>query len=637
MRHAPVFVGYWPLLLGLCGSPLLAQRLRVGGGTGEIGTNVRGALLGYSSRGQSGSLEASEWLTLPLSGTILDARLLTWQFTFRPEWRQARYSSAPSGEEGRVLGWQGSLQLLAGSPVSLALSGSKTSGKTEGGFNVRSDNGSEFLGATLAWQQKWLPVQVSLTRQYLSTGWANLLTGTSLRNIYDVRSIRLNAANSKTSVLLERLDNDDRVGSNDFLAGNALLAHSARWGRGSSLLSTAEVTNQSGYYVYRRRQWTEQLRLQHGAGVSSSWTWRRATSANAERQATVTFLGAALDGSVGRSVQAGLFASMTTSGFARGQERLTILSSRGGFDLGRGGFRVSGSGSLGLEHRRREGTADLRVPVLREAHTVPPSRHFLLDRPDPDPSSLLVQSADQLTRYEEDTDFSVTGAGSLLQLDIPFGSRIQTGETVLVSYQYRLPGGFSDQALVADVSVLASYGGFRFRHQQSVRNSQIPDHLDAVRGRGDFNSAQTAVEFRTPSPLGHLLAEAGRTARWRPGDDHEEYTVSASLTQDRLGRGSGTAGMYWSRSRSNHYQVSTLSGQGVMAWRAMTTLFLHLGLEGMLWKEESGVTERFLGGSFDGEWQYGQTTVTFRFEHHRRASEVSSVINRISARLSRRF
>lgn len=607
-------------------------------GGGELGSDNRGVWTSYGDSTLSRSLEFVGWVAVPVGGVFLDPRLLSWRATFRPELRRTDYTGAPALLRGSAFNWSGSAQLFGSRPVGLLVDGGRGRSVSEGGFGFRSEARSSSLGASLTMRNQWFPMLLSWRRQSTTNDWRSEVSGDAFQTAFDTRTLRFTGTSTKTSILVERTVQDDRTGPVDFRGWTVLLNHTAHWGKGSSLQSSYELGDQSGLFGFQRRQWTERLRLQHTRSVATAWSWRRGTTASRGQSSQLTTLTG--DATVGlfRHLSFSLAATRDRTVFATGREHATLLQPRLSLDwpLARR-VRLWASGGAGHQWRNLQGAAELTVPVLGERHLVSPSRRFTVDLPDADPTTVVVRREDQSVVYQEGSDYLVVVEGSVLRVDVPPGSRILVGETVLVSYRARLAGDFRDEATVTDLNATFTAGPLQLHHGANTRSSRIGSAQADARGYGEYHENQTTLDLRVGTPLGLLTLDAARLRRKRPRDDTRERRVGVTLGDRGGGRWQTSIGGFYSWAETNEVTVTSLSGTATLGWMITRTLRAHLSLDGLRWQDSRGLTDRFVGGMLDVEWRLGQIETLLRAEHQRRVDGSSYVLNRLSLRTVRRF
>lgn len=618
-------------------APAAAQGLlRLRAGSGELGSDSRGSWTSYGDGARSRALDVTSWLAVPLGGALLEPRLLRWQAVIRPELRRTSYTGAPDAIRGSTLLWSGSAQLLGGRAVNLLLEGGRSRNVSEGGFGLRSENRISSLGAGLTVGNSWFPLQLDWRRQSTADSWRS--DGAAFEAAFETRTLRLSGSSTKTSVVVERTLQDDRVGPADYRGWNVLLNHGLRWGKGSSIRSTYELVDQTGIFGYRRRDWLERLRLQHSRAISTSWGWRRGLTETRGLGTRLTSLSGEVTVQVVRHLTAGLMATRDRTVYTAGREHATLVRPRLALDLPFARrVRISASGGVGYQWRDLTGAGELTIGVLAERHPVDQSRRFTLNLPDGDPATVVLRREDQSLVYEAGTDYTVSVIGSAVTISVPPGSRIQVGQTVLVDYRARVAGDFEDRATVSDLSATASLGPLQLHHSLNQLDSRLPSGLADARGYGEYRAELTTADLRVGTPLGALVVDAGLHRNRRSRDETRERRIGATLGTSGMSQVQTSLGIFYSWGETNTIAVRTLSGLGSLAWMATRSLRTQLTIEGLKWRDDRGLRDRFLGGRLDVEWRFGQVEATLRGEHQRRVNGSRYDLNRLSIRLLRRF
>ena len=608
-------------------------------GAGEIGTNTRSEWTRYGIGDPTRAFDFTGWFALPVGGTIIGPRFLAWRVTLRPSWRRGSFTGAPEALRGNSLGWSGGLQLMSGRAISISVNGNRNRDVTEGGYGSRGEMFTAALGATLVVRNKWFPMQLGWTRQSNESNWSNQPGGLDFRTAYRTRTYRFSGYSSKLNVDVARTFQDDLIGRASFDSWAAVIGHSLRWGKGSSLESSYTLTDQSGLFPFAQRQWTERLRLQHTQSVYTGWAWRQATTGSGGQTARLRAIEGNLGMRVGPHVGFGLMGGHTRTRFDVGTETAVRIVPRLSFDFGSSrGVRLSVSGGIGYEQRRLVGANEISVPVANESHPVTAARRFTLDQADADPTTVVIRRSDETIIYQEGLDYALAADAGAVRIDILPGGRIQEGETVLVSYRARVPGDYQDKAALVEANVALSLGPVALRHSSLIRRSSLPLTVAGVRGYGEYSNAHTGVDARFHLPFGAFTLSANRILRQRYNDRTHELSGGATLSRDRPGRLQPSIGAFYAKVTTNAITAHSISANAALTWVAKRNLRARFGLEALYWRQGGDApADRFFGGTVDLEWQLGQIETNCRLEHQRRVNSTSYDIDRLWLRILRRF
>lgn len=588
----------------------------------------------------SAAREFREWFELPMAGSLLNPGVLAYTLTLRPVFQQRTQPGFAEALGARQLDAALGVRLLANRPVNLAVDLLRASGSTDGGLGSRRSYFTSHFGATLWWRNPVMPAHLAYTARSAEQTWSSTPGSAGLRSAGVQRVLRLTAGSSRTSLNIERSVYEGHGGVGDAASWNAEVLHALRWGKGSRLESSWDYGSQRGSSSSSRGTWSERLHLQHTGRVGSDHFFQRSAIGFGDQASRSVAMGTGVTARLGRWASAGVAASRhsATAGSAR-SVAIAAAPRLGLHTLLPAGWTFSFSGALGFERRLVTG-APSTAPVVDERHQVTQARSVMLAFPEVEPLSILVRSSDGVTLYVEGADYSVSAAGSATRLDVPPGSRIQVGETVLVSYRYRVAPQAGRSTRQLDYDVTLRRGGVSLRHRRLVRQSgdEPSRGSDAPLWAGAaFDEARTVVEFRRRTPIGNLTLEGGLRAWKRPGERAGEYQAGGTLEPPSFGPLGMSSAVYWSASRAGGVDVGSLSVTSTVWWTISTALKTRAVVESFRWAQAGAVPQRFLTAALAAEWQVGSTEMALRGEVRHRSYLVRDVESRLTGRLVRRF
>lgn len=614
-----------------------AQILQVPGNAAEVGASYEGVRNVTAGDAAVTGHELREWLALPVAGSLLDRDLFSYQFTLRPTWQQRTQTGFATTLQARQLNLSGSVRMLSRFPVNLAATAVRQSGTGAGGVGSLTEFDAGMVRADAFWRNRAFPMQLSVLRQSTDQRWRNSFSGDTQRLAQVTRSVRLSASSSKLHVDLQRLQNDDRVGGADFVARSGNLTHTFRWGRGSTLETRLEYGDQEGGFAFLRRSWMERLRVRHGRRTTSEHSYRGANVRTSAGDSRSSAWSSGVTTEVAPRVSAGLRYAASTAQTAAARDVVQTLAPRLGVRVPLAPrVTASASGSLGWERRRRAG-GEIAVPIIDEPHTVDATRRFTLDAPDPDPTSVIVRSGDGTVVYVEGTDYTLLPIGETLQVDVPPGSRISPGATVLVSYRHAVPDSRGENATLGEYELSVQARGLDVRHRRMFRNSRVVEVGAPLPGLADFDDRFTSLTLRGPVPLGSASVEGTFRQRERADQRTTEWNTSAGLTPRPVGGVQFTLTAFWSATRSGDAEATTVGAGASVSGRAAPGLFLRAQLDALRWTQSATVPQRFLSGSLDIDWRFDNVEIAGRVEVHRRWLLQTNTMNRATVRVVRRF
>ncbi|MDH3734739.1 MAG: hypothetical protein OEU54_14525, partial [Gemmatimonadota bacterium] len=588
---------------------------------------------------KSNNVTLTEWFVVPFSGMILDSRILTYSFEARPRFSQNHATDLPQGVNVRDLGIAAAASLFSGLPVSLDVVYNRTSGVTRGGFGTEADFGNSALFSVLSFKNVYLPMNVSYSarssRNAFFAGGAE--TTTPVVRSDAIRTFRISATNSKLNVVASWSDQTDRIGDNDFSLREMDFNHRFGWGKGSMLQSRVGWSNRRGNSPYDRHRWDERLRIRHTRSTASTWTFGRFRTKASEGPVTGTSLGWQMDSRALSWLTVGANLARSTTETDEG--------GRGVFSFGPSvavrtslpaGIRFNGNAAVAVVRRSADGTLNGLLEVVNEVQVVDETFLVILDRLFSDPASIVVRSEDQSIVYALGIDYSVVVVGSVTQLRILPGSRIQENDRILVSYSFAPQEQIEERGVRTAAGVGLAFRGLSVRHSRSWRDTDLTGDFE-LPVSGDFQEETTIVAFRGGTPLGQLRATLSR--RRRDGVSLSYATDEASVV---LGVPAGKrlqlfldANARRVEDESDEIRVLAVGASGTLA---LGTLSLDGGVRLQDWHQRMGQDEidlQFRGGA---RWHVGRFDARARAHWDRRQMPGMSTIGlRVYLDLTRRF
>ncbi len=614
-----------------------AQWIRINQGAGEVGVEARvdRSLFGGQS-GASGT-EFREWMNVPLSGTILSSRLLSYSLNIRPTWGQQTVFGQPAGFDARSIGLGGAANILPAAPVSLSLYVDRMSGGMQGGAGSTTNSETSTNGAILRLRSSVFPISADWNTRSTNDFWQAASDQLPVYRNETLRVLRISGQSSKLTTTLERMSFADRVGTLGFssLGGTAL--HYLRWGKGSSLQSMFEAISRDGREAQRRRSFSERLLLQHTSAL--------ATNYEVDQRRTVG-LGnefSTLAGSAGVRFQprpwvtAGLRTSSSSSSFATGS--IGSVAAVPSFSLNAklpGGAQFSGSVSAGYERMSQRLPSDSWIQITDELHTVDQSRVFVLAHERGDAATLTVYSPEHTIAYLSGIDYRVTVLGDVVRIDVPIASRIAVGGTVVVSYRYAAPTVGEHDLRSADAAASLSIGGFSLTQSASLRRGRTLRGADDDRlGSGD--DYVLSAGFHRPTAIGRFDLDASRRARENSRSDYTSTELRAGFAPRSIAAVQSSLGASIGRTAALSQEVRIFTSNATVNWMPTTTTRVNASMESWLWYPSGSQAEKTYIWSAELGWAVGGIEAELRYVYQRRAAAMEYTQRRLFGRFKRRF
>lgn len=615
-----------------------AERIVTAGLPGaELGLGIEGSSNGFPEAKRSADVRYREWLRLPLSGSVLHAKFLSFGMVLRPTWSQGTTSGPGRTVVLRQLGVDASARFLQGRGASLIVARSWGSGLSSRGDNRISDFTSSSTGATALVNYRPFPVTTAYSMRSVDQSWFASSPTDPLRQRYERRSVRVSGNSTKTSVVLERIDFDDIDEGADYAYVVGAYRHALRWGKGSQLASQLEHSVRTNSSPHRRLEWEERLRLQHRRDLSTDYFYVESESRDRASRTQTRAVGMSvrhrpapwIGWSVGETSRSTLIENQTASVFTL-SPGLSVSSPW------RVGPRVMAGLNIGFERRDGDGAARTRVPVVDERHVVDATRLFRLANAGVDPGTVRVRDSELAVSFVRDLDFQLDLIGGTAQLFVPITSRIQTGDTLRVDYQYLFPGSSREETMTASYTLSVSYRSLAVRHRQASRDL-LTDARPGDLGPPESHDVATSVEFSGSIPGAVAKVEARRQRRSSIASDQTVHDLNLAITPRRSARLSTSLNGAWSRSAGDDRVVTAISGSGSANWAPGAGLFLRGQVDFIGLERQEGVFERSLGASLDLNGRIQSLETVLRYDHRHRAFGRTVIEDRFSLRLVRRF
>jgi hypothetical protein len=615
-------------------------------GQGQIGVEFLGLWSDYDARPGIRQTNFREWAEARVRGAILDPRFLSLRLRIRPEWQQSSWggeTDVPNQTAAR-LGWNGSLSLLEGRPVSLTMTTLRSTATTRSEIGAETGvTRSEFTSSLRA-RLRYLPMRLTFRRY---TQDHDVRSGPQpVRQWFTSSRLRLSAKNTKTQLTLERHWYDDRLQQlNDFAETHGWLHHLFRWGKGSSIASDVDYVDRAGGYPYRNLSWFERVHLQHTRTIHSEYEFRMGSTRAGLASSSFRSLGAAVSFPATSALRARIEGSSLLTRFDIGHESILRVGPRLEF-AARLPFRsrLSVGTSLMYERAAQQPAGDQWVPVAGEQHIVDVQRSFFLDRAAVDLPSVRVLRNDRTLVYQSAFDYELVESGPFVEVVILPTGQIQVGDTLLVDYRHQLVPQASREQLVATLNVHISTGPFLAYSYSRLTGSLAADEPpplpvatgNAITSLRDLDEIVFGLRVRGKMPIGH--ADAGFERSVRRADTYRIETFELRATWSfTFGSGIlGTVQGAMARTEGTDGPSRTLSGNASIVWWAHRSLSLRATL-GSWQRRVDDSDASFIGGGLAAEWRRGKFLAVLRYDHSQWDEISPRLDDRVSVILVREF
>ena len=616
-----------------------AQIIRFAPNGGELGVESHGVRSDSDRLAASWESYVRTWMNLPVSGTLLSPRFLTYSAAVRPTRIQ---QSMPGGDgqfELRTLGLSLGANLLAAAPVSLSIHTDRTNAQSPReafGAVTESRNGSS--GGLLIMRLPAFPLRMEWSARDQADASRAALGQTPIRRDESLDVLRLTGESSKLTLVGERQRFVDRIGTLDFTSSAATAVHALRWGEGSSLTTSLEAHRRDGREAQVRRLLGEHLHLRHSRRVASDLRVHRQRSRTGNEyrsDVSTTSLVVQADPSPGFSgVAAGSFTSTRLS-----NGRIRVASAAPSVTLRRKLTEtVQLVAQLGVSYQRTNQSLDGAqiMPVTDESHFVDRTRQFVLRNERIDVMTIVVFNRDRTTIYGEGTDYRVRLLGALVRIEVPIVSRIQEGDELVLSYVYRTLAVRAHDLQGLDAIFSLNRSGFSFSHSAVLRRARViaGDPNAGLEGGDDY---VTGLDGRRALFGGQINLNAQHRMRRNAQSEFTAAELRAGFQPRATRTQQSQAGASLSRTSAGA-QVATVLGANLSSlWQLRPTLQLVTAAESQRWQLSDGATDRTHVVSINLSWRSGRLESEWRYDWQQRSTLEQRSQHRVSARVLRRF
>lgn len=592
-------------------------------------------------------LDVETRLRFKQSGFSLDPRIARFAIEVEPRISHGDLSGTDQDEtrDGVGVNYNATANIFSGTPDPFGydLLAARSSDTTEGSLGSRTDFTLETYSVGTNWKSRVFPSTLSLTQRSLQQKFESGLTDVTSERDDVLRTLSYRGRSSKLDLFLERDWLDDLTDRNsDYTSNRFRAGHRFPWGRGSQLNSRADYLDRNGFNPFERFTLDETVDIEHAANLRST-TGYRFTSLT---QTTTTTENA---GSF--SLTHDLYDSLSTTGHTSASvsdgETLDELSYEGGLDLSYrkkifwgGQFTASAGAAYRITDRVSAGGFD---NVVDESHVVPVTGIVILDRRFVTLSSILVTDATGIVILTEGADYTLSSAGGdLIELFILPGGLASPGDTILVSYAFGVLPSAKFSTVPYQYSAAVDFGWIMVFHQQSASEESL------ISGAGessltDRENSTTGLQLRWDGETARATLSAQKRFDKTGGFETDSLDFGQTFAYDFSPGTAVTLSLSEIFTESTNRNTDLYTADASLRWRPRSNLFVrpHVGY----WmRSDSGTVagggstdESYFVGGLDVQWFWRLLSVSARYEHNRRETDLSaSSEDRIMITVTRR-
>jgi len=632
-----VAVALTALATSALGRTAQGQIIQLQPNASEVGMESRAERWWYDRARPTQFSMFGEWFSASASGMLVAPGVFAWSGTVRPYIGQQDGSGAANGFDSRNLGLSFGANLLAAFPVTLSLNAHRSSGHLRAGLGGENDFFTSGGGGILSWRNRPLPITVELANRATADSWTSVTTNAPIRRDEILRDLRFQAQNSKTLLLVERIGYRDRLGSLSFRSVDATFEHALRWGTGSVLNTSWQGGRRAGSYAYDRSSVGWRVLLHHSDAASTDAYVQRRGGTSAGIHAQSVAAGGSFRVRRGAAWNGALSGAWNATDFRDGGTSNALAGWRmQGFRALPRGVTMTGNVAATYERLNQWTSGDRLLEVFDERHVVDERRPVTLVNPRIDSTSIEVRNLDQTLVFASGIDFRIVPLGASLQLQLLPGSRIRTGDVLLVHYRFTPTGegAHGIAGLSGDVSLGNST--LMLRASGAVHDASGAPGSEATRLLSG-NDRGVGLTLRQGIPGGRLDLDAQHRRRTGSANDFLTNELRLGIVPRGSMRWQTNLGVRGSTSHVAGQVLTLASADAAVTWMPRASLRLLLSGERWLWLPSNATHEQYTGGALEVDWQLGRIETQWRFAAQRRVAQLDNNQHRMSARIVRRF
>jgi hypothetical protein len=516
----------------------------------------------------------------------------------------------------RSFDYLGNLGILQRKPVSLDVQGTRSTGTTTENIGSRREFQTDTFRVGTTFVNDYFPVGAHYSKRILKQ--TQILGLTS--DVFDTDEVEdilfFSGRSSKLNLSLGRTWFEDREANRRLTTDKGRFFHRLlRWGKGSNLNYDVDYENREGFLPVRRLAVNENLYLQHTKNLYTTYS-HNYTSLSRERETKNNSGGFSLN----HLLHQNLNTRLNLAGSSTDSESEQALSYGGGLNLSytkklpwKGRFTAGAGGGYRIDDIESQAALS---EVIDEEHEVNITGVFTLDQRFVDIDSVVVTNSGGTIVYIEGQDYDLVVIGSVTQVNVLLGGRINVGDILSVDYFFEtLPSRkFSTTSYNYETGL--DFGWVSLYHRASQSDQDL---ISGQSGTPLVETEESATgvifTFATRASRATLTAEK----RSKKFDDFKSDTIflKQSLHHSfswKTALSLNASQIFFDTSGSDFF---TFSEDLLFNWRPKRNLFLDLHVGMWQRKEDDGVEERFLEAGSEVRWFVGRVEMYSKYSHQK--------------------
>ncbi|MBL3588419.1 MAG: hypothetical protein JMN24_01330 [gamma proteobacterium endosymbiont of Lamellibrachia anaximandri] len=617
-----------------------------------------------TNRRKSGSSRETEWragVRVEQDGYALDPGIALFHLDIEPMYTWGDFESSDMSQEnsGELLNYLFQLNLLQGTPgpVGFDLSTQRSTNYNTGSLGSRNDNVIDTTRATVNWKNPAFPTNLTYEERSLQEEFRSRLSSAVSERDETLKRWAIKGRSSKLDLRLEHKSLDDQtIRDQDYEIDEANISHRLPWGNDSRLRSRFDYYDRTGFNANKRLTFDEFARIQHTPNLYSRTSYHyhsiKQNIKNIEHRGIFE-----LNHQLYKNLKTKVHTNITSRNSDNADEDKWLIGLDSKYskqDL----FGASVMAGLGGSYQETDRVSNQEVvEVIDESHIVPLTGSVILNQRFILTGTIIVTDDTGALVYAEGSDYIVIPlAGDLTQLQTIPGGRIDTGDTLLVSYKAEPLPSQTFSTIRTNFNLGIDLGWVRFSHSDNVSDDKLMSGADES-FLNDTRNTITDIEFRTKLATVNTVVGAARRFTLAGGFESTTYT-SRQLLSWTTSSSTTSRGIQWNLNATQSFTEQESLDTDLYRidlsahWYPFARLSIHPTLG--TWKRyDTGdaITggrrdDEFITAGVRGNWRYRELDLSFNYHHDRRTTSTfaqpagtttQSVEDRLMFTLRRRF
>lgn len=593
-------------------------------------------------------------VNLTQQGYYLDPAISWFSVNIQPSWTVGTYEtdSGKDDRDGEQFNYLFQLNIFRDTPhlFGVNLDAYQNSNSVTGNFGSKYDNVIESKSAELKWKNKAFPMSLSVKEETLQQDFFNNTSNQLSQRNELTNSIIVSGRSSELNLRVEHKKMDDRViaRNNDFEQDQAYINHNLEWGKGSNLFSRLDYFDRSGFNAYTRSSLNETARIQHTDNIDSQTNYQlSSTDQNIKSDEQVASF--QLNHRLYRNLNSSAKIYNETEKSDVLDEKIQGIELQSRYNKTQF-FDANVNAGLGFAYKETDrNTGSGLFDVVDESHVIPLSGSVTLNTRFIITSTVIVSNELGTLIYSAGLDYEINDLpGDLTEIQAIPGGQINTGDTILVSYQATALPTQEFSTSQWNYNLGFDLGWVRFSHADRASDDKLASGADA----GFLNDTRlTITNLNFDWNINDIQINLGAERSFNRNSDFESttFTYQQQLTWQATRFSRWNISLTESYIEPNLRNSDLISARLFVDWRVNSQLTVKPSLSYWLRKDKDHVTDKesndeYTAAKIDMHWNYRKVRMDLSYQHNERnienllaTAKTNTTEDRIMFTLTRRF